>query len=100
MIGWDPHPLEDAPQQACRSCGSPMVWAVVESSGKRMPLDPSPTDDGNVRVLRLSATTGAPLVEVVRKDQAQLGLDESDSGHRYRTHFATCPDAPSHRRRR
>lgn len=98
MITWEPHPLEDAPQQACRSCGAPMVWAVVEATGKRMPLDPAPVDGGNVRVLRLSATTSAPLVEVVRKDQAQLGLDPDDGGHRYRTHFATCPNAASHRR--
>jgi hypothetical protein len=34
----------------CRSCGAQIVWAVTEA-GKRMPVDPEPSPDGNVELI-------------------------------------------------
>lgn len=32
----------------CRSCGAPIVWATVRTSGRRIPLDAEPSSAGNV----------------------------------------------------
>ncbi len=34
----------------CRSCRAPIVWARTPA-GRLMPLDPTPTDDGNVEII-------------------------------------------------
>lgn len=58
----------------CRSCGEPILW-VRTAAGKMMPLDAVPRVDGNV-------------------------MREFADGSRlyYVSHFATCPNAASHRR--
>lgn len=68
----------------CRSCGAPVRW-VVTVNGRRMPIDPHPSDDGNM-VLR------SGVAYVVKPDEAP---DEA----RWISHFATCPNAKRHRRR-
>jgi hypothetical protein len=75
---------------ACRSCGAPIEWAVTEA-GKSIPLDLGDADDGNL--IELTAANPA-FVAVVR--MAEL-FDEP--GPRRRTHFVTCPQAVSWRRR-
>ena len=69
----------------CSTCGARMVW-VVTDKGKRMPLDPEPTADGNV------VRTGEQTVRYLTAGEAWTGL-------RFTSHFATCPDAAKHRRR-
>lgn len=76
----------------CRSCQAPIVWAFT-TSGKRIPLDPDPVDDGNV-VLSAAVSPGqAPTAIVLPVGQPTL-----DDDPRYVSHFATCPNADTHRR--
>lgn len=78
-----------ADQAKCRSCGAPILW-VVTTLGKRMPLDAEPHPDGNVSLVPAGAMVlPAELVEQGKKIGSK----------RYRSHFATCPNAAQHRRR-
>lgn len=80
----------------CRSCPAEIVWArTTGSSGKLMPIDAAPVDGGNVLV---DFSHDPPLATVVGK-RTQPSLF-GDDGPRYTSHFATCPNADSHRRTR
>jgi hypothetical protein len=79
----------------CRSCGAPILWAIASGSGKRMPLDAEPVEDGSLVVVRHryeGSGQTIPIVEVV-------GEDEHLELVRFRSHFATCPDAKTWRSR-
>lgn len=58
--------------QPCRSCGAPIVWIRLES-GRSAPCDPKP--------VVIHTASGVTL-----------------SG--YGSHFATCPNATQHRKRK
>lgn len=61
-----------------------------------MPLDPDPDGDGNVVVVEWDddGRRGMPLPVV------KVGaFDEAATSYRYRSHFASCPNAANHRRR-
>jgi len=75
---------------ACRSCDAPIRWAHTEE-GRRIPLDAEPVSGGS---FKLHGDTA-----IVTKDATVSLFDQDDDGLRYRTHFATCPDADSWRRR-
>ena len=66
----------------CRSasCRAPIVWCRT-TAGALMPLDPAPTDDGNVEII-----DGLAVVH---------GQTPMVHGQLYMPHFATCPDAAS-----
>lgn len=82
----------------CRSCGQRIVWVWTEA-GKRMPVDPDPVQDGNVRSLRGDGQLfESALVEVVPRDSGDT-LFGAVTEPRYVSHFATCPQAADHRRR-
>jgi hypothetical protein len=68
----------------CKSCGKAIRWIVL-GNGKRMPLDPLPSPSGNIVL-----------------DPKGVGryAAPGDVSSRYVTHFATCPNAARHRRRR
>ncbi len=66
-----------------------MVWVVL-TTGKRMPLDPEPRDDGTVLLGRSDN-----LAEVIAPTAPTPA-----GRQRYAPHFATCPNAGQHRRRR
>ena len=70
----------------CSSCGAPIWWAQTDA-GRRMPVDPDPVEDGN---LRLTWQSALPCVTV----------DPTFDGPRYRSHFVRCPAADRHRRPR
>lgn len=72
----------------CRSCNAPVLW-VQTPDDKWMPVDPSPHDNGNVRLndTRKKATVLGPL-EV-----------EAYDGLLFLSHFATCPQADRWRHR-
>lgn len=70
----------------CRSCGARLIWAVT-ASGRTMPVDYEPHEEGN---LRLKIANGLTYVEVVAQHAR---------GQLHRPHFATCPDADSWRKR-
>lgn len=71
----------------CRSCGAPIQWAHTATGG-RMPLDPEPVPHGNVRLVD-------GVAHVLSRGAAWDGVEP-----RYRSHFATCPNATLHRRPR
>lgn len=79
---------------SCSSCCRDVVWVTVSASGKRMPIDPAPRLDGNLRFLASRAPDGTRLVEYVTPAE----LADASSGLRFVSHFATCPDAASHRK--
>ncbi len=87
----------------CRTCSSP-IWFGLTAKGRRMPMDPTPVEDGNMVVDRLEQVmdqlAGAnesgpgkalPHVRVLAKGEA---VDPATP--RYVSHFATCPGAERH----
>lgn len=75
----------------CRSCGAPVEWAET-LGGKAIPLDLEERPDGNLRVVEVTRR-GAPIVAYLSKE----ALGHPAAGRRV-THFATCPNAASHRK--
>ena len=81
----------------CRSCMAPILWAC-SVKGFRIPLDPEPVDDGNVYIDGTAITNaGEKLPAAFIATQAHPAPDGAE---RFKSHFATCPDATSHRRNR
>lgn len=80
----------------CRTCEAPIVWALT-AKGKDIPVDEKPVDDGNLVLVddTIETDRGPQKVKRARSPDALLeaGLP------RYKSHFATCPDAEEHRRR-
>ena len=72
----------------CRSCGVSIHWCVTEK-GERIPMDDFPHEDGNMVIVVENH------VCVARKPLLLLERDLP----RYRSHFATCPQADEHRTR-
>ena len=62
----------------CRSCGAQIDW-VVTARGKRIPLDRETSEDGNIVLAEGTARVVQP--------------GEYPGEPRFKTHFATCPDA-------
>jgi hypothetical protein len=69
----------------CRSCQAPIRWEMTDS-GKRIPLDPEPVENGNLRF--------DDHVHVIVTAYAD------DPMPRYLSHFATCRDADAWRKKR
>ncbi len=74
----------------CRSCHAEIVWVVTER-GTFMPLDAIPSTVGNI--VLVDGPDGGQVARVV----STLG---DGTEQRWRSHFASCPDAKRHRRRR
>jgi hypothetical protein len=74
----------------CRYCPAEIMWAVTEK-GHRIPLDPSPSDRGNI-MLEFQPD-GTPIATVVR-DPSKA------AGPLWIVHFAGCPGAQKARRRK
>jgi hypothetical protein len=83
--------LSNPVRDRCRSCKKPIIWAITEKN-RRIPLDPEPVADGNI-LLTPRGNFLAPLATV--RFAVQL-----DNPLRYKSHFATCPNAAQHRRKR
>lgn len=77
-------------RSTCRSCKAPIVWAVTEKTGKAIPVDAEATPDGNIV---LTAGAGSPVAHVLTADDGPV-----DPEARFRSHFATCPNASTHRK--
>jgi len=77
-------PANTGPVSRCRFCHQRILWAhTAASDGKsRMPLDPDPTDTGNVYM----NDRGQAVVE------SQPSLEFGGERSRYMPHFATCPN--------
>lgn len=73
----------------CSSCGAPVFWAITVNR-KRIPIDEVPVDDGNIEIT--VDPKGRRTAHVV---STEPGLFPST---RYKSHFATCPNAAHHRK--
>lgn len=87
----------------CRACRAPILWAETRA-GKRMPLDPRPTDQGNI--LLVDTALDADLYDckigqaVVLSEPAALAERSTRPDvSLYTSHFATCPSADRFRQR-
>lgn len=78
----------------CKSCGAEIRWILMRT-GKKMPVNPQKIPYKTVPIGKAGALT------IITPDGkvagAVLDLDSDDYG--YESHFATCPNAGSFRRR-
>lgn len=85
----------------CGSCDAEIVW-VHTTTGRTMPIDAVPVEDGNVvltgRMTKSGSGSGVirPEVRVDTQYTLDFGLGET----RYVAHFTTCPQADEWRRTR
>ena len=76
----------------CRSCGADIYW-IKMTSGKSMPCD--------VKPYLYRQDPEGDLVLVTPDGRTVKGFEDLDSEEfGYTSHFATCPNANQHRRRR
>lgn len=78
----------------CRSCGAPIFWAVT-TTNMRIPLDEKPTPSGNIE-LRVSYSHPRAVASVITANNPRRGAADA----LYTSHFATCPHASLHRKRK
>lgn len=89
----------------CRSCGAGILWVISARSGRFMPLDASPHEDGDI-IVRPDDAGGKVFGYVLAKGQRGGYIGDTEGAPipvrpdepRYRSHFATCPDAAAHRK--
>lgn len=84
------------PDGQCRSCDAPVRWAVSRTTGKRLPLDPAPTPNGNLGIVEAYQQDGQPMSTPVVAVNPTRAL----TNYRYLSHFVTCPNADDHRSKR
>lgn len=82
---------------ACDSCSATIVWALT-TSGKRMPLDVPSTPDGNLWAWREG--NGAWHVSSAWPTEPPEPPTSRVTIVRVTSHFATCPNAAAHRKKR
>lgn len=76
----------------CRTCREPIRWVIMES-GRSTPLDDAPVENGNV-ALEANGKRGIVLAG------DELARARAHGEPLYLSHFATCPFADQHRRRK
>lgn len=76
----------------CRSCGALILW-VQWPSGKRMPVDVGPVQDGDI-VLTWRRTENVLLAARA----SQLDEEHRAGRNKYVSHFSSCPQADQHRK--
>jgi hypothetical protein len=72
----------------CRSCSAPLLWVRSATTGSLMPLDAEPAEDGNIWLV-----DGMAHVH-----NGSLFEEMLPEGPRYKSHFASCPNAAQHRK--
>jgi|LSQX01.2.fsa_nt_gb hypothetical protein len=79
----------------CRSCGARITW-LHTTAGANIPVNEDPDPAGNIRVIegQLCETLKHPELESVR------ALPEDVRPPLYMSHFATCLNADSWRKKR
>lgn len=85
----------------CRRCSLPIVFVQNTDTGKRIPVDAAPDEDGRVVARRVTGlvvadTRGVPLVGHV----LQKGETPPAGWVRYMAHHATCRARPVRHQRR
>jgi hypothetical protein len=81
----------------CRSCGASIVWATT-IIGKAHPFDAQPSDDGTFYLV--CEDDGKDFAVHMHAQDARAEAAARAEAPRYRSHFASCPDAAKHRRRK
>lgn len=93
---------------ACRSCGAEVWWAWT-TGGKRMPVDATPDPEGMlVAVDSEGYVLADPLLDLAIEHGQASQVTMARRAHRSMTgevrrwtsHFATCPNAEKHRKKR
>ncbi len=80
----------------CKSCDASIIWAVHAGTGRSAPIDAEPSDGGNIMLRTAPGDRhhdGAIVYTLMTKEAAET----YHGGDAHRNHFATCPDAASHR---
>lgn len=72
-------------QAKCKSCGAAILWLTNKQTGRLGPIDADSSADGNCLI-------DGDTYSVVPK-----GLFTAE-GPRHMNHFATCPNARSHKK--
>ena len=80
----------DYTRDECESCSAGIIWTVTTNAAA-MPVDFEPADGGN---LSLQWRAGKVLSSVVKP---ALAFGRTDLR---KSHFATCPNAAQHRKRK
>lgn len=85
----------------CRSCDAPIRWVTSAATGRAMPLDLEPTPAGNVMLHGGGEEEAAAVAEVLATDRLTRARALAAAGtlDLYLSHFATCPDAATHRKK-
>jgi hypothetical protein len=73
----------------CSSCAARVIW-VLSNKGNPVMVNAEPEDDGDHWLVK---GTGAPPVAV-------KAAEEVKHAALYKVHFATCPNAEAHRKRK
>lgn len=82
----------------CEACGGAILWGQTVND-KAMPLDAEPTRAGNI--LLDQSPVSQPRLALATVLGARAALEARDAGRTlYRSHFATCPEAKSFRKRK
>lgn len=96
--------VEFLPAAVCRSCSASIVWVVTEASTvlsggppKSIPIDPEPDPVlGNVELVVTDVFAGR---RVLARVHAQRPLFGGDDMVLFVSHFVSCPDAGSWRKK-
>lgn len=76
----------------CASCGADITWAISAATGKKMPVDAAPHEEGTVQLRGDRAhVLGKHDLEARRNVPPDLRTPV------YRSHFSTCPQASAWR---
>jgi len=86
----------------CKSCRRSIYW-VRTTSGAKMPIDAIGSPTGNIVIVQTFAPVNAAADAYGNLKTAEV-FNPNDPRHRnlqrYTSHFATCPAADQHRRKR
>jgi len=84
----------EVPTARCKSCDAEIIWASItkkDGTPGQMPFDKDPDEKGYYCLVRRSDGT-------IHASYIKKGESFPAGGLPRKSHFATCPNAPSHRR--
>lgn len=76
----------------CRNCGKAVYWCKT-NTGKIMPVDAEPSEDGNIILERNALGQVANVLNL-----ADLATARAQGKRLHKSHFVTCPNAANHRK--
>lgn len=83
---------------SCRTCGRSVVWTKTANQ-KWMPVDAEAVEHGNIMLAGVD-DQGTPPQAVVCRTIEEKADAKSRGFLLYRSHFVTCPQAKTHRRKK